>query len=729
MTAPRLGVAFPTAGTSSADTVRQNLALGLANVIAAADDIQDIDYSTANQDAVPDVIIVRDTLICYARDPDDSTSVHDGVAILVSDDGVVFKATLAASAFVNVLDIVNAPTGAEVAGDKYIVGTAPTGDFAGHANKLSFLNGAGDWVFVSAEIGQVVYVEDEEGHYHWSAGATWDPGLGLTTLEAGSVTPRELDEPWGATVVSETNTPAGTRATGGTPTVPLGGTAANINDDNTATASTTSALGNLTAVAVGSRIVAKIDYGSAQDLAAIEVKQVKGSAASSSNAMGLYYSTDGTSWTQLGSGFTLSTTAADVRRSGTFSARYVALVTEAKNWGSDTHTLTDLNGYKQTTSLADGFKYIVAANGFGLFSGHDTQVAVVRNGIYEFYTPYEGARVYDAAVNLRKSFDGSAWNSEAGSYTNLRPIAKYKQEAFSWSGSNSVGYVYDPSILPTSTQNRIATENITLTVAAEFPYQWLEVEYSASVDAATMTTGGAADGLVAGIFVDSETNARDFKRLRRDDWVTNSLGAVNVTFEFQLGDVSNHTLTVVLFPHASSSITGGSITLSRRRMTPRWRASLNRPTGDDLDPALGTLIGNMTSNGGLRAAFNCVATENQNACSMRSAATAAYVGRSLPFPAAISKATIHGSNDSGYVSGGTPTVTISLYGKTGASAPSSDTDGTLLGTITFTDGASEATGRDITSSDTTTEWSHLWARVSHNASATEIYVAELRFLK
>lgn len=61
----------------------------------------------------------------------------------------------------------------------------------------------------------------------------------------------------------------------------------------------------------------------------------------------------------------------------------------------------------------------------------------------------------------------------------------------------------------------------------------------------------------------------------------------------------------------------------------------------------------------------------------------------------ISKVTVYGSNNEGYVVGSNPSTTISLYAKTGT-APSSGTDGTLLNSITFTDTGNESTGRDIT---------------------------------
>lgn len=61
----------------------------------------------------------------------------------------------------------------------------------------------------------------------------------------------------------------------------------------------------------------------------------------------------------------------------------------------------------------------------------------------------------------------------------------------------------------------------------------------------------------------------------------------------------------------------------------------------------------------------------------------------------ISKVTVYGSNNEGYVVGSNPSATISLYAKNGT-APASGTDGTLLNEIMFTDTGDESAGRNIT---------------------------------
>lgn len=136
-----------------------------------------------------------------------------------------------------------------------------------------------------------------------------------------------------------------TRTTGGTPTTPnFAGTPANINDNNTGTTSA-AAVGNLSAVSdINNRIYCQIDYGSEKTFTRLEVQDYVYSAGSGT-IQGIYYSTNGTSWTLAGAKFAASTSPADVNRSGTFVARYVAVILDQVAF-SNTVTIADLNAYE-----------------------------------------------------------------------------------------------------------------------------------------------------------------------------------------------------------------------------------------------------------------------------------------------------------------------------------------------------------------------------------------------
>jgi hypothetical protein len=131
-------------------------------------------------------------------------------------------------------------------------------------------------------------------------------------------------------------------------TSPLGaGTPANLNDNNTGTASAV-VVNDLTAVSdINNRIFAKLDLGSVKTITKIEVKQYSYSAGGLT-AQGLYYSTDGSSWTILGVKFAANTVPTNTSRTGSVSARYVAIIQDATLY-TVTISATDLNAYESPT--------------------------------------------------------------------------------------------------------------------------------------------------------------------------------------------------------------------------------------------------------------------------------------------------------------------------------------------------------------------------------------------
>lgn len=140
----------------------------------------------------------------------------------------------------------------------------------------------------------------------------------------------------------------------------------------------------------------------------------------------------------------------------------------------------------------------------------------------------------------------------------------------------------------------------------------------------------------------------------------------------------------------------------------------------------GSVFGNLTGRAGLAAAFDGNSNQafGSTAGSAVSPPVSSYVGKNFSSSKAIAKATVSGSNDLGYGHTGTPSITLTLYGKNGL--PSSSTDGTSLGTATFTETDNESAGRTITSSDTTTPYTYVWVTVSSSAG-NDHFVAEVTF--
>lgn len=138
-----------------------------------------------------------------------------------------------------------------------------------------------------------------------------------------------------------------------------------------------------------------------------------------------------------------------------------------------------------------------------------------------------------------------------------------------------------------------------------------------------------------------------------------------------------------------------------------------------VDRTLGTNIGNMTGNGGLAAVFDGTTSQGFASCA-QSGSGVGYVGKTHSSAKIFSRATIYGANNLGF-SGSNNSCTLEIYGKNG-SAPASSTDGTLIGTVTFTDTGDESAGRAITSTDTSTAYLHWWCRINTTAA---IVMAEI----
>jgi hypothetical protein len=118
-------------------------------------------------------------------------------------------------------------------------------------------------------------------------------------------------------------------------------------------------------------------------------------------------------------------------------------------------------------------------------------------------------------------------------------------------------------------------------------------------------------------------------------------------------------------------------------------------------------IGNMSSKGGLAAAFNGTISQAYNSSSVRLSNANGFDGVNYtgctPAAEAISSAVIYPTTDQGY--GPTDgSVTFYLYGKNGN--PASGTDGTLLGSTTVK--AVPPAAVTIASSDSVTTWSRVW---------------------
>lgn len=141
----------------------------------------------------------------FERDDADTTSPHDGVTCLVSQEGTRFKASTYRPP-ISVLGEASAPPPSPAVGSAYLISTAPTGAFAPYANRIATFTNWG-WRYTVPVLGSLVYVEATSSFKHYSTDGTWKFGLGTFTSAAGSIEPASLLFPLGVTVALVTNAP------------------------------------------------------------------------------------------------------------------------------------------------------------------------------------------------------------------------------------------------------------------------------------------------------------------------------------------------------------------------------------------------------------------------------------------------------------------------------------------------------------------------------------------
>lgn len=369
--------------------------------------------------AIPGAVVYRG--VVFMLDPDDTTSAPDLILVIRTYDGYCYKAGDLESRIRSVRSrtVDTPPTSGAERGDAYILPAAPQDEWSSYPDHMAILSGRG-WVYRYPSIGEWIYVEDETRFVRFDLVDGWTAGPGGRTFDTESI-------PYGAAInfghfvlIEHQNLekPPGSRVTGGTPTAPLGGTAASFNDDNTATITTTSALGNLSAASVASRVMARIDLGSVKNLIGIEAKQVKTSTGSSAAlGCGLYYSTDGTTWNQLGTGFTITATPADFVRTGNVTARYVALVTSQTNWSTATNSFSDLNAFDDTITISKATAYVVGANPIGVLAGQTGKIVVAEaENEITIYDPPLGMRAYDRDEAADFRYGVAGWERSTGTF-------------------------------------------------------------------------------------------------------------------------------------------------------------------------------------------------------------------------------------------------------------------------------------------------------------------------
>ena len=143
--------------------------------------------------------------------------------------------------------------------------------------------------------------------------------------------------------------------------------------------------------------------------------------------------------------------------------------------------------------------------------------------------------------------------------------------------------------------------------------------------------------------------------------------------------------------------------------------------GETQHTPTGSAFGDVAVGGGLAAAFDGTTSQTEAASARRTGATTGYIGKSFSSAQAITKVRLYAPSDYGFAGGTAVAWTATVYGK--ASAPASGTDGTALGTLSWT----TSTGyevKDIVCSGTS--YQHVWVYCDHPAG-NFTGIAELQY--
>lgn len=141
----------------------------------------------------------------YSYDATDTTSVDDGLTVRVDGSGHRYIIEDAAAiAISTVVAEQNAPPGSPTYGDAYIVGSAPSGAWVGHATDVAVYTRRG-WVFAVPRIGMTVYNQATGSNQQFDESGDWVDFA--VVLADGGVRPVSLQFPMGLSVEAQQNAP------------------------------------------------------------------------------------------------------------------------------------------------------------------------------------------------------------------------------------------------------------------------------------------------------------------------------------------------------------------------------------------------------------------------------------------------------------------------------------------------------------------------------------------
>lgn len=225
----------------------------------------------------------------------------------------------------------------------------------------------------------------------------------------------------------------------------------------------------------------------------------------------------------------------------------------------------------------------VPAGAWSAYSPGDLAICNV-DGAWTRAIPQPGDEVFDKSVSTKYKWNGTAWVSVLTGYASVVITPNDAVASLTSTGSAVAGYVFSASTAPVKTANAsVLTETLTASLQADYANQVFEIEYFASVSTplsfnSGITTAAVIVDIVAAIYVDTETNARDWQKIYGIGQLTGSFVDVQLNsfvpaaiFKLSLADITAHTITIRFHARADSQSFGASMTVSlaRRRIITR----------------------------------------------------------------------------------------------------------------------------------------------------------------
>jgi hypothetical protein len=248
-----------------------------------------------------------------------------------------------------------------------------------------------------------------------------------------------------------------------------------------------------------------------------------------------------------------------------------------------TPTLIVVNQTTNTPPVSPAIddNYVIGSAPTGTWSGHAAGLAICEvAGSFTIYTPSNGDEVFDNSLSVKYRWNSTAskWQAVASGIAQIvdSGTAGDASAALGSTGAGHAGYALSATAPVQTVNGSLVLESITVPITADYAGQVVEVEYAATVSsaAAFFDSGGPpCDYLTVAVYIDSETNARDWRGgLVVPPSAAPTTGSpIAAALKLTLADTSAHTIKIALHPHGSFLVAGCGLTLIRRRLTARKR--------------------------------------------------------------------------------------------------------------------------------------------------------------